>query len=148
MYSSFSRRDRIAIRVSLMAAWAFTALGAVGGVALTPATVVAEIGPLALVSAWVSLISAASAFIGVCLNQYWVEWVAAWFASLGLSVYAVGVWYIVFTNTPTRLQQASYITALICFAVVRIAMNAAHARKQREIHAITQQILDGEEKDV
>lgn len=144
VYSSFDRRDRIAIRSALVGAWLFVALGAVGGVWLTPATVAEEIGSLAAVSAWIALVSAAAAMVGVLANRYWMEWVAAWFASLGLSVYSVGVWYIVLTSTPTRLQQAAYVTALIGFTVVRIAMNSAYASKQRKIHEIAREIMDGE----
>lgn len=144
MYSSFERRDQIAIRSALIAAWLFVAIGAVGGVWLTPITVAEEISSLAKISSWVTLISSVSAAAGVLSARYWIEWVAAWFASLGLSIYAAGVWYIVITSSPLRLQQAAYITGLIGFAVVRIAMNSAHAAKQRMIHEITQKLQTGE----
>lgn len=72
--------------------------------------------------------------LGVVSNRYPLELVAAWFASGGIIIYVATVWYFVFSGTPTRLQQAAYLTALFGFYLFRLADCSAHAEKQRAIH--------------
>lgn len=140
MYSSFPRKDRVAIQVALAAAWFFSSLSGVGGVLLTPVTVKNEVGHvLPLFSSGMVLLAAAIAIYGVIRNRYQLEWVAAWFASSGSFVYISTVWYLViFDGQSTRLQQAASLTSLLCFYIYRIVACSAHARKQRTIHELVE----------
>lgn len=143
MYSSFPKRDRVAIKAALSSAWAFTAVSGVGGIFLSPNTVQAELGPhFPVISAMLLVISSLGAILGVLINRYQIEWVAAWFAAAGLLAYAITVWALVFSSTPTRLQQAGAITSLMFFYVYRIVMCSAHARKQRKVHELVQQMAN------
>lgn len=139
MYSGYPKADRIKIRTSLAAAWVFAGIAGFASIFLTPNTLTQEIGHyLPMVSGVLVLISAGAAAYGVIKNQYPIELVAAWFASAGVLVYASTVWYLVFASTPTRLQQACNITALMCFFLYRVASCSAHARKQRRIHQLVE----------
>jgi hypothetical protein len=137
MYSSFPKQDRVRIRLSLTFAWAFVTLGGFFGI-LNPTSVEAEIG------FWLPLISSVAiaffgtvATIGVALNKYWIEWVAAWFVSGGVFAYAIFIWYLSFSNGNGRFQAACLLTSLLFFFAYRIVACAAHARKLRLIHNLT-----------
>lgn len=139
MYSSFPKRDRVAIKSALSAAWAFSAVSGVGGIVLSPASVSAELGPLfPTISSALLMIAALGAIVGVTSTRYQIEWVAAWFAASGQLAYLVTVWSLVLTTTPTRLQQAAALTSLMFFYVYRIVKCAAHARKQRKVHELVE----------
>lgn len=143
MYSSFPQRDRIAIRSALSVSWGFTALSGVGGILLTPNTLQGELGDhFPLISALLLFVAAAGAMVGVITNRYQIEWVAAWFAAAGQLPYLVIIWVLVFTTTPTRLQQAAALTSLMFFYVYRITMCSAHARKQRKVHELVKKMTD------
>lgn len=138
MYSSFPKRDRLAIQVALAAAWFFSAIAGVGGVLLTPVTVQNEVGlHLPIISSGLVFASSAFALYGIITNKYQWEWVGAWFASSGSFVYISTVWYLViFAGNDTRLQQAASLSSLLCFYIYRIVSCSAHARKQRTIHEL------------
>ena len=139
MYSSFPKNDRVKIRLALGFAWAFTAVAGAGGVLLDLGSITNEGGaPVPFAASLMVLISALAATVGVALDRYWVEWVAAWLASGGVFVYAAIFWYLVITGQAGRLQTAGLLSALFCFYVYRIVACAAHARKQRTIHKLVQ----------
>lgn len=137
MYSSFPKKDRIAIRSTLATAWFFSTLSGIGGMFLTPTTVQAEVGTyLPVLSSAVVFVSSLVALLGILINKYQAEWVSAWFTAGGAFVYVITVWSVFFAGSSTRLQQASSLTALMFFYVYRIVACAAHARKQRSIHEL------------
>lgn len=137
MYSSFPKRDRIAIRVALSLAWFMSSLAGVGGILLTPATVQNEVGiHLPLISSFIVFLASAYSLVGVAINRYEWEWVGSWFTIGGAFIYVVTVWALVFTSSPTRMQQAASLSSLLFFYVYRIVACSAHARKLRQIHAL------------
>lgn len=139
MYSSFPKKDRIAIRAALGSSWGFSALSGFAGVFFTPQTVTSELGfHLPVISSAVVLMFSFAALFGVVFNRYQFEWMASWFTAGGAFVYIVTVWGLVFTGSITRLQQAASLTALLGFYIYRIISCSAHARKQRTIHNLVQ----------
>ena len=144
MYSSLPRRDRITIRITLTIAWSFSALAGVGGILLAPVTVQNELAPhVPFFGNAVVVIASIIAAVGILLNRHQYEWVGSYFAAGGLFIYLITVWYLFATGTPTRLQQASYLTSLLFFFVYRIVANSAHARKQRLIHKAAEEMSGG-----
>lgn len=142
MYSSFTVQDRVAIKTALAIAWGFSVIAGVGGIFLTPNTVAQELGwVIPLLCGVITLASSFAAALGVIFDKYQIEWVAAWFAASGMFAYVVTVWYLVFSGTPTRLQQAANLTSLLFFYIYRITSCSANARKQRTIHEL---VLSGE----
>lgn len=143
MFSSFPRKDRLAFKATLSLAWTFSLVSGLGGMFLVPSTVESELGPhFTVISAVVLFVSSLGAVLGVVGNRYEVEWVSAWFAAAGQLAYVVVVWYLVFSTTPTRLQQAGALTSLVLFYVYRIVSCSAHARKQRQVHELVQRLTN------
>lgn len=139
MYSSFPKSDRLRIRIALAGAWAFTALGGLGGIFQTSPQLMLEIGwALPLVSSIAIASAATGATVGVLLDKYWIEWVAAWFTAGGVFAYTAALWYLVAVGSAPRIQSAALLSALLCFYAYRIVACAAHARKQRTVHKLVQ----------
>lgn len=136
MFSGLPRKYQIYVRTSLSAAWGFVTLGGLAAVFHSPFTIVSELGTL-VVYGWglLTMVCAFVAGLGIALNRYRLEWAAAWFAASGLSVYAITLWWLVFTGETTRLTQASIVSAATLFMVTRALFCAAHAAKLRALHA-------------
>ena len=135
MYSQLTLKDRIKVRSALAFTWFALAGAGFGGAFLTPQTVAAEQGDLIpIISSVVILIASLIGFFSSILNKWQIEWIASWFAAAGLIVYVSTIWFITFTTTPSRLQQAFVLTAAIGFILYRIAFCATHARKLRKEH--------------
>lgn len=138
MYSSFPKNDRIRIRVALSLAWGFVAFGGLSGV-FAPTAFQLDVGyVIPIFSSLIIAVFATVAAIGVALNRYWMEWVAAWPSLGGVFGYSIYVWYLSFTSGNLRFQAAALLTALLFFFVYRIVANSAHAKKQRSIHDLIQ----------
>lgn len=138
MYSSFPKQDRIRIKLALALAWSFVMFGGLAGI-VTAKSVEAELGfwiPFA--GSFIVSIFGAVAVLGIVLNRYWLEWVAAWFVSGGVFVYALYIWYITIASGSFKFQGAALLTALLFFFAYRIVACSAHARKQRLIHKLVQ----------
>lgn len=134
MYSSFPKSDRIRIRLALTFAWAFITFGGAFGVLAAP-QIEAEVGSmLPYFSSMAIALFGFVATIGVAVNNYKFEWVAAWFVSGGVFVYAIYIWYLSIVAGNNRFQAAALLTALLFFFIYRIFACAAHARKLRVIH--------------
>lgn len=137
MYSGYPKATRLQIRGSLAAAWAFTALSGIAGIFLTPASLTEELGPtLPTITGFIVLVSSLGAIYGVVRDHYAAELVSAWFAAAGTFVYVLVVWYLAIVASPTRVQQAAALTSLLFFYIFRMAICSAHAKKQRQIHAL------------
>ena len=138
MYSSFPKQDRIRIRVALSLGWAFVAFGGLSGLFSPAPTNIQVSYILPLVSSFMIAVFASAAAVGVALNRYWIEWVAAWPASGGVFVYSIYTWYVSISAGNNRYQAAGLLTGLLFFFAYRIVANSAHAKKQREIHDLIQ----------
>lgn len=132
MYSSFPRRNRIAIRGTLTAAWLFAGAGGVTALAFPPQTIAAEIGNT-LILAWGFILSIAAfvAALGALFGRYRLEWAAAWFAAAGMAPYVIAIWGLVFMSVPSRLTQALLATSLMLMFALRGVLCGAHASKLR-----------------
>ena len=143
MFSDYSRGNRIAARSVLTLAWLFVALGSIGANFVTPITIESEIGTiLSYVWANIAALGALFAALGTILNLYRVEWVAAWFTAAGLALYCGTVWWLFLAGAPTRLTQASYITAFLLFVVLRGIMGGALAAKLRAASNVRTGVID------
>lgn len=141
MYSQFPAKDEKKHVYSLAGAWAFIALAGLGGILLTPNTVITEQGEIfPRIASSLVLASGLVGFIAVLYRKWVYESVVSYFAISGLIGYVSTVWFLVFTGEPTRLQQASLITALVFFVGFRIVSYAAHARRLRRLHELEEKI--------
>lgn len=138
MYSSFPKQDRIRIRLSLSLAWGFVALGGFSGVFAPPSVELGAVGWLPIISSMIVASFGAVATVGIALNNYRLEWVAAWFVAGGVFAYALLVWYLTISAGNNRYQAAALLSALMFFFAYRIVSCSAHARKQRLIHKLIQ----------
>jgi len=137
MYSTFPKKDELLIRSGLASAWGFLAVSGAGGVFFPPSSITAQAGAMPqVITAGVLLVASLVAVISILWKKWRLEWIAAYFAAAGLAVYVFAVWTIVFTDQPSRLQQAASLTALIGFACYRIAACRAHAKQVRKTHEI------------
>lgn len=102
----------------------------------SPLAIVSELGTV-VSSGWGLILATAAivAGVGVATNRYRIEWPAAWFAASGLSIYAITLWWIVFTGGTSGLTQAFMVSAAVLFMVTRALFCAAHAAKLRTIHS-------------
>jgi hypothetical protein len=139
MYSSFARQDRVAIRSTLTAAWAFISLSGLGGLLTPNIALTSDIAQvIALVANFMLAVFGFFAGVGVVSNRYWIEWFAAWFTSGGIFAFAMLSWYFFFIERfPALLQNSSLLTGLLLFSIFRIVSCAAHARKQRQIFELS-----------
>lgn len=134
MYSSSPPLYQNMLRLILGAAWGFVALGGLAGLIVTPRTIETELGSaLIWIAGSVVVTSALPAVIGVALRRFRYEWVASWFTSAGLILYAGTLWWLVFSGASTRLMQASFITALLAHTLGRVVICSAHAARLRAI---------------
>ena len=125
-------------RLALAGAWAMVAFAGAAPLFVPPAVATSEFG-VYVAYAWgsISAIAAAAAAVGSLLNSYRIEWVAAWFAASGMSVYTLMLWWLVFSGAARFLTQAFLSTAVIMFMVSRALAGAARAAKLRAAHLDT-----------
>ena len=136
MLSIYPRRYRISLRIALVAAWLFAAIGGFGMIVLSPLTIVSELGGIAIYAAGaIGLAFSLIATWGVAVDRYRFEWAPAWMAASGFSVYGATLWWLVFSGEWTRLTQASVVTAAILFMMSRALFCAAHAARLRSLHS-------------
>jgi hypothetical protein len=140
MFSHLPPRQRTFVRVALSSAWGMSALAGASSLIVAPGW---TLGVLAVttVIAGIALASMASlAALGVILNRYRMEWVAAWFSAAAFAPHVLAYWYSVFAVDLERLSPAFLMTALVGFYMSRAIMCAAHAERLRLLH-------EGETKD-
>lgn len=143
MYSGLPPRNRVAVKISLGLAWAFSTGAGLSAIILSPTTIISEIGAVFTILSGVLLAAATLvAMIGVFANRYWLEWISSWAASLALVPYLVTVWALTLTGEPTRSTQAFLITSLLTFFITRAELCAAHAAKLRLAHEGSSLITD------
>lgn len=132
MYSFLPQPQRFFVRFALAASWGLSALGGATTLVWAPETTSHEIGAF-LPVIWGTLIFAASvaAAAGVSIDRYRIEWIAAWFAGSGFILYAGTLWWVALVETPTRLPQALFLTALLVHTLLRAVMCSAHAARLR-----------------
>lgn len=134
MYSGLPRRQKNLIIVTLTAAWLLVAAVGFSSAFLSPRTVAAETGSLMLLCSGITvMVSAVVAALGVAFGRYRWEWVASWPASAGYVPYVITVWWLVFSESGSRLTQAFSVTALLVFIILRSLLCSAHAAKLREM---------------
>lgn len=132
---SYPKKYRFLIASSLVSAWFFTAVWGWASVFLTPTTVQDELGlHLPVIAGWLGTVAAAVSIYAVVSGKYYIELVSAWFAAAAAFVYVITVWGLVFTTTPTRLQQAAALTSLLFFYLYRVAENSGQVAKNRIIY--------------
>ena len=138
MYTGLPKRQRILVVATLTATWLLVAAAGFSSAFLSPRTVTAEVGSVVLlVCGSAVMTSALIAALGVAINRYRWEWAASWLTAAGVVPYVITVWWLVFSESGSRLTQAFFVTALLTFLVHRALMCAAHAAKMREIVAQT-----------
>lgn len=142
MHSGLPRRHRIAIRITLAAAWGLSGCGGLSAILVSPTRIVGELGYLGtLISGAVLFTVTFIAMAGVIWNRYQWEWVASWIAAAALAPYLVTSWALVVTDTWTRSTQAFLITSLVAFYISRAVLCSAHAAKLRELHTASAAVL-------
>lgn len=136
MFSTLPGRYPILIRSSLSSAWLLLSLCGVSAVLSSPRALVVELGTL-ITYGWGAVLAVAAliAAIGVVANRYRWEWSAAWFATSGLSAYALTMWWLVFTGGTAMVTHAAVVSGATMFTVTRALFCAAHAAKLRAIHS-------------
>lgn len=148
MYSNFPKKDERKHVYSLAGAWTFITASGVGGFFLTPVTVVTELGSIIPKIGSAGLILAGIiGLLAVLFRRWGYEAVAAYFALSGLIAYSTNVWVLTFTGSPSRLQQASLITALIFFLIFRIVSFSAHSAKRRREHEEAEKVAQELEEE-
>lgn len=140
MFSHLPPRQRRLVRVALSSAWATTALAGLSSLITSTYQPLDLLAMTEVTAALVLVVMATFAAVGVGLNRYRMEWVAAWFSATALAPYVLVYWYTVFTVSLSRLSSAFLLTALIGFYMSRAIMCAAHAERLRQLH-------EGETKD-
>lgn len=147
MYSNLDKKDQVMIRSILAAAWLFISIGGAATLFGQPSIIRIELGVVMDGAAWAIIIFGAAAAIGVAIGKYWWEWISSWLAAGGVFVYFSGAWYLMFHGLPTILPHACYLTSLLLFMVYRGIMNAAHARKLRQILTSAERMVRGSGHD-
>ena len=149
MYESLPRRERFVLKLMLVLSWLTAGAGGFAGAFLSPNTIVSELSPPVVMTFGIVLIvSTVVAATGVVMNRYRFEWIAGWGAALAIAPYGLTVWWLVATETPTRLMQALLVTSLGVFFLTRAARGAAHAARirraaERAVKEVADELLPG-----
>lgn len=135
MYTNLPRRERRAIKTTLVLAWLFVSASGVSAILVSPVTIVAELGRF-IVYGWGITVTVASivAALGVLTRRYRWEWFGAWFAAAGIVPYSGTLWWLVSQGESTRFTQAFAMTGLLLFCIHRAISCAAHASLMRIAH--------------
>lgn len=142
MFSGLPARHRRLVKGSLAAAWLLSTAGGLSAVVLSPVTIISEIGTWGTVLSGAGLaIFTIVAVVGIAVNRYWLEWIAAYGAMASLVPYLVTVWALTLTGEGTRSTQAFLITSLLAFYGFRAASCSAHAAKLRVEHQLSDALL-------
>lgn len=138
MYSVFPRRHQVSIRLTLSLAWLLAAGGGLSALTVSPLSLIVELGPV-VTHLWAVglMIASAIALLGVAMNKYRFEWVAAWLAAVGLFPYVTTIWWLVSIGQTGHLTQAFMLSSLLVFMVLRANFCSAHAARLRSIHVET-----------
>lgn len=123
------------MQASLVAGWlASTGTGLSAALNPTSATLV-QMGPLwaTVMGAGVAIASLVAAY-GIIVNEYRLEWVAAWVAAAAFVPYVVTVWSLTVLMNASWLTAAFITTTALAFFVSRALLCAAHAAKLRVVH--------------
>ena len=135
MYAALPPAWRWRMKATLSLAWGLISGGGIAAICAAPNSVVREWGPIPLgIGALVLVIAGVLAILGLVLNRYRWEWLAAWLAGIIFSPYVVTIWYLEFTSPANRLTAAFFNTALLVCILSRSFSCAAHAAKLREMH--------------
>lgn len=134
MYSHLPPKQRVYVRTALSSAWAMSALGGLSSLIFSLGGPLDALAVTGRVAGVILSVMAVMAVVGVAVNRYRVEWIAAWFSATALAPYTLVFWYSVFSVDLTRMSSAFLLTALLCFFVTRAIMCSAHAARLRMLH--------------
>jgi hypothetical protein len=146
MFTQFPESSQILLRISLAAAWAFSAAAGLSAVVFLPDTNGPDFMYEARVLAGITLaVATTAAGIGVALNKYRIEWVCSWLAAAGFTPFIALYWTVVYKDTDGTLPIALMMSSLVTFYAFRGISCAAHATRLRRLHDDTGPIKQLEE---
>lgn len=126
-------------RLLAAAKYLFVAAGGVSILYRPPATYEDVPDWVTFTWGWAALLAGLAATLGVMRTQYKIEWIAAWFAGMGVAIYASISWALVF-DSDTHLTRAAFLTALTACVLERALLlgridRIARERKETEAEA-------------
>jgi glycerol-3-phosphate acyltransferase PlsY len=134
MFSHLTPGYRFAVQALLAGAWATAGAGGLAATLLPPPTFFDFADTARSVCGAILLATSLIAATGVILNQYRLEWVAAWFSAAAIIPAAIiYTWYSVVDNSQLTASSI-WLDALTLCIVLRAVMCGAHAANLRRLH--------------